>query len=118
MADRIELTEYTEIIDTYDYAENQVTFQLHEVEPDIQKQILQDQEKAKRWDGHDLEYCNDKKYRLDLEQSHQKQEQKLKKLKDWQKVMQLEADNPLQEKNHSLHPSAINYYLKQILEQN
>jgi len=39
----------------------------------------------------------------------------VKKLVDWQLEIQKEALNPIQQKNHTFSPSAINYYLKKIL---
>ena len=46
-------------------------------------------------------------------------EKNLKKIVDktrnWQKTMENESKNPAQETNHSFQPSAINYYLKEIL---
>jgi len=36
-------------------------------------------------------------------------------LKKWQQHIEAESQNPLQEKNHSFQPSAINYNLKKIL---
>jgi len=39
----------------------------------------------------------------------------VKRIKTWQKSIEKESNNPIQEKNHSFQPSAINYYLKEIL---